>query len=433
VTEPTMRRAGDGADHWVRSIFVDHSGYHLANVGDAAMLQMALLRLRERFPAARTFVFTYFPERLERLNPEAIPVFPRIHALARRGRLPKKAEYGLSQLWKIAAPRLPSLAPLARWLETRLPTREGRDLLPALAEADLVVAAGGGYLTDAFRPHALGVVSVLRTAQRLGRPTAMMGQGIGPIADGAFARSVADVLRRTDVLTLREGRAGPDHLARWGVPASRWTVTGDDAVELAHAERDARPRDAIGINIRVAPYANTTGTNGLTDTLALALSRLTRSTGAPYVALPISYHQEDADLTSIRRLAGDDLIVAPALEQWPLPTELAHEVARCRVVVTGSYHAAVFGASQGVPVVCLTRSGYYDQKFEGLQGLFGHGCTIVRLDGPDLEERVVQAVQRAWDEAPELRAALLAAAERQIALGRDAYDAIARLDGSAAS
>jgi polysaccharide pyruvyl transferase WcaK-like protein len=433
VNEPDGAGAGESAKPRVRSIFVDHSGYHLANVGDAAMLQMAIRRLRERFPDARILVFTYFPERLERLSPEAIPVVPRIHALARRRRLPKKVEFGFSQIWKIGAPSLPSLAPLANWFESRLPNREGRDLLPALAEADLVVAAGGGYLTDAFRLHALGVLSVLRTAQRLRRPTAILGQGIGPVADGAFARSVAGVLRRAGVVTLREGLSGPAHLERWGVPASRWSVTGDDAVELAHAVRDARPRDAIGVNVRVAAYAGTSGPSTLTATLAVALARLTRSTGAPCLALPVSYHDEDSDLVSIRRVAGEGLIVPPTLERLPLPEELAYEVARCRIVVTGSYHAAVFGAAQGVPVVCLTRSGYYDQKFRGLQGLFGDGCTIVRLDGPDLEERLVRAAQRAWDEAPGLRDALLTAAARQIALGRDAYDAVARLGDPTAS
>jgi polysaccharide pyruvyl transferase WcaK-like protein len=426
----TWPRAANG---WARSIFVDHSGYHLANVGDAAMLQMAVRRLRERFPAAEILVFTYFPERLERLSPEAIPVVPRIHGLARRRRLPKKVEYGLSQLWKIGAPLLPSLAPLGGWLEERLPGRDARDFLPALAEADLVVAAGGGYLTDAFRPHALGVLSVLRMAQRLDRPTAIMGQGIGPITDATLARSAAGVLRRTNVVTLREGVAGPGHLERWGVPASRWTVTGDDAVELAHVARDARDRDAIGVNLRVAAYAGTSGTSPVTAKVASAIERSARWAGAPCVALPISYHHEDADLTSIRRLVGANLIVPAALERLPLPEDLALEVARCRIVVTGSYHAAVFGASQGVPVVCLTGSGYYDHKFEGLKGLFGPGVSIVRLDGPDLEERLVRAMQGAWDQAADLRTPLLAAAASQIALGREAYDAVARLGDAAAA
>lgn len=53
--------------------------------------------------------------------------------------------------------------------------------LDALAGADLVVASGGGFITDVFQQYALSVLRLLHDATRAGKPTAMLSQGIGPI------------------------------------------------------------------------------------------------------------------------------------------------------------------------------------------------------------------------------------------------------------
>ena len=63
------------------------------------------------------------------------------------------------------------------------------------------------------------------------------------------------------------------------------------------------------------------------------------------------------------------------------------QTARCRVVVTGAYHAAVFALAQGIPVVCLSNSPYYLAKFQGLEDLFGSGCTIVTLERARLSRK----------------------------------------------
>ena len=42
------------------------------------------------------------------------------------------------------------------------------------------------------------------------------------------------------------------------------------------------------------------------------------------------------------------------------------------VEVTGSYHAGVFALAQGIPVVGLLQSAYYEQKF------IGHSETVSR-------------------------------------------------------
>jgi polysaccharide pyruvyl transferase WcaK-like protein len=106
------------------------------------------------------------------------------------------------------------------------------------------------------------------------------------------------------------------------------------------------------------------------------------------------------------------------------PTAVAERVSDCRVLVTGAYHLAVFALSQGIPVVAVTSSEYYDDKFLGLADMFGTGLVMIDLGERDLAERLSSAIAAAWQDAPVVRAPLRAAAERQIALSRAAFDEV---------
>jgi colanic acid/amylovoran biosynthesis protein len=107
------------------------------------------------------------------------------------------------------------------------------------------------------------------------------------------------------------------------------------------------------------------------------------------------------------------------------PIDVVEAVRRCRVVVTGAYHAAVFALSQGIPVVCLSRSEYYDAKFLGLADMFGLGCELVRWDSMSFERDLEFAIATMWETAAELRLSLLSAAEQQCQLANDSYGILA--------
>ncbi len=112
------------------------------------------------------------------------------------------------------------------------------------------------------------------------------------------------------------------------------------------------------------------------------------------------------------------------------PVDLIRQVQRCRVVVTGSYHAGVFALANGVPTIGLAKSGYYVDKFLGLADMFGTGCEMVTLDRSDFAEALQSALMRLWKEAPALRPAILASAESQIAAGHAAYRRIREAVGN---
>jgi colanic acid/amylovoran biosynthesis protein len=281
------------------------------------------------------------------------------------------------------------------------------------------VAAGGGYVTDTFRWHATGVLGVLSLAQRLGKPTAMFGQGIGPIRQHMLRIQARAVLPRLVVLGLREGRMGPDLALSLGVAPEAVTVTGDDALELIENAGTAVGH-ALGVNVRMAGYAGV-------DPAAAALvgevaGQAAAALGAPLIALPVSRHGADADLEAIR---GMFLTGHPhadvVLDDLATPQDLALAAARCRAIVTGSYHAAVFGLAQGVPAICITKSSYYDGKFAGLQALFPGICFVIPLGSSDLADRLRVAIHQAWHLPAHTRAAARDTAASLRDTGRAVY------------
>jgi polysaccharide pyruvyl transferase WcaK-like protein len=403
-------------------ILVDQSGYDLLNIGDAAMLRSCVIRLQQLWPEAEIMVICHAPERLASYCPETITIGrtwadrPFFHMLPQRSRL------AAEQAWKMAAPYFSG-----RLRSGRVRPGPPRTAIQAVHAADLVVASGGGYVTDTWWWHAVGVLSLLSLAQRLGKPTAMFGQGIGPIGRGRSGSGFGllrvqarAVLPKLAVLGLREDQIGRELAVSLGVRPEAVTITGDDTLELIPGG-GAADGHALGVSMRVSHYAGI----GLADADAVGdvVVQAAEAFRAPIAALPVSRYPVDSDLDALRVLLHPERSRAEmVLADLPSPEALVAAAARCRVIVTGSYHAAVFGLAQGVPAVCLTNSGYYDAKFGGLRALFPGACLVVPLDQPDFAGRLRRALDQAWHLPAAARAAAREAAARQRRAGREAYE-----------
>jgi colanic acid/amylovoran biosynthesis protein len=405
-------------------ILVDQSGYDLLNLGDAAMLQSCVIRLRQAWPEAEVMVICHAPDRLAAYCPGTIAIgrtfagWPAFRILPRRPRL------AAEQAWKMAGPHF-----CGRFPARRIRPGRPRTAIQAVRAADLVVASGGGYLTDTWWWHAVGVLSLLSLAQRLGKPTAMFGQGVGPIGEeGGPSRAGRAILRRQAravlpglaVLGLREDRIGRDLALRLGTRPGALVVTGDDALELISSEASPPGGHALGFGMRVSAYAGVDP--AMAEAVRAPVLRAAEDHGAPIVGLPVSRYPVHGDLDALRTLLHPERsATCIALNDLAAPGDLVTAAAGCRAIVTGSYHAAVIGLAQGVPAVCLTRPRYYDAKFAGLAALFPGACFIVPLDQPDLAGRLRQAIDQAWHLPAPARAAAREAAARQRQAGREAY------------
>jgi polysaccharide pyruvyl transferase WcaK-like protein len=291
-----------------------------------------------------------------------------------------------------------------------------------------VIAMGGGYLTDIDRFQTERTLDLLEYAIEHRIPTAMIGQGIGPMADPDLLRHAARVLPRVDVIALREGLEGPDLLRSLGVSSDRVMITGDDAVELANASRPARLGTGIGVCLRVAEYSP------VPASIQTAIGQILRSTAtdlpAALVPLIVSEHSAEDRRSTLPLVSGAPEVIPP-LGKYASASALCRRVGECRIVVTGAYHVAVFAFSQGIPVVGLSTSRYYDDKFAGLAAMFGTEPELIRLDQDEVEGRLERSIRRVWTRAPELRPTLLEGAVRQIEASRAAFERVAVLvDGA---
>jgi len=410
-------------------LLVDNSGYHLLNLGDVCMLQSGVRRLQELWPAAEIGVLTMSPERLA-------SVVPGVRALSASGKhmlvgagtmLP-----GLGRLLGAQAGRIEhnlrvTVPKLSRAWTSGLATLRGQptgdyhELQTFMKSTDAVVALGGGFLTDSFHSHAISTLRLLELAMALGKPTAIFGQGIGPITCPDLEAMAARVLPRLDYVGLRESLTAMPLLQRYGVPESRIALTGDDAVETVFQHRATTLGDAVGLNVRVADYSGMR--RDLAATACEVVSKVATAKGARILPVPISLHQADSDIRAIQDLLALKHEDTAGIHD---SEDVIHQAGRCRVVVTGSYHGSIFALSQGVPVVTLVASDYYRSKFEGVANVFSVGCEVVVVED-GFEKRLEHILGKTWDAAPLLRGPLLDSARRQIAMGRAAYDAFGRI------
>ncbi len=416
------------------SILVDNSGYGLTNLGDLSMLQVGVARLRELAPRDDLKVITTSPDRLKMYVPGAEPVTGPGRALFHQGSNLLGAAYWLGgrSAWRMAVAeswarrRRPFQS--AAWAAYRM-RRRGidagpiHDYLGIVADARAVVATGGGFITDSFESHAMSVLELLGVAKALRKPIALFGQGLGPIDSPKLRRTARSVLQSADLIALREERQGLPLLKSLGVRLDRVVVTGDDAVERAYDLRQPGLGEGLGFNLRLASYS------GVDDAQATVVRDVVKQCaaemGMPLLPVPIDCGEGESDVRSLGRLLN--LEDESAFACLTTPDDVIRQVGRCRLVVTGSYHAGVFALSQGIPVVGLAKSAYYRGKFLGLADQFGCSLETVELGNGPFEDALKGAIRRSWDNADSLRQPLLQAAERQVAAGHEAYHRFIRL------
>ncbi|QDQ96668.1 polysaccharide pyruvyl transferase family protein [Tomitella fengzijianii] len=434
-------------------ILIENSEYWLRNNGDLAMLTITIERIRSRWPDARIGVLTdspallaaYFPAAeaitvtgtatwndrglsamvAGRLGPRSVGP-PAIARLRTSAIVPQHAHALRHKLHVLRSLASGSISPELEADEQDASSNRPAPppVVAAVRSSSLVLALGGGYLTDADPAQTRRVLGLLECAIRHGVPTALLGQGLGPLDHPPLRARAADVLPRTGYIGLREGRRGPELAAALGVPPDRRAVTGDDAIELAYSVRAALTGRAIGVCLRDTDYFPTG------DEPARIVGEVVKRTAgehsAPLAAIPIAEYRAQDRRTTLQLIRGYSEVIAPPA-RFAHPRAVASRVSGCRIVVTGAYHLAVFALSQGIPAVVLTSSTYYDDKFHGLAGMFGDGVTVVPLNGDGLRTRLADAVEAAWTQAPALRAPLLAAARVQIDLSRKGFRCAAAL------
>jgi len=417
-------------------ILIENGCYELLNMGDVAMLQVAVARLSKLWPTAVIEVVTARPDLLAIYCPHTRPITVQGRKMwFEEKRLlggclyrlwPSPIHGHLSQVDHKIRFRWPWLA--YQWISLKskfahsTSIKEVTEFLRSIFEADLVIVSGGGDLTDVFARSAAMLLDILCIAIHHSKITTIFGQGIGPIQNRQLLAKAKAILPSLDLIAIREKRAGLPLLKSLGTTPERIVVTGDDAIELAYEARNATFGLAIGVNLRTAFYSEVHG-----DYLKLVgttLRAAARKYNARLIPVPISRYADQSDPEAIRELLHGYDDFSDGGESLDSPIKVISQISDCRLVVTGSYHAAVFALAQGIPVVGLVKSAYYNDKFLGLADQFGIGCEVISLDDPLLSEKLTAGIDAAWEAAEHVRPHLLEAARQQIEFGRAAYQRV---------
>jgi polysaccharide pyruvyl transferase WcaK-like protein len=408
-------------------ILVEPSDYILRNVGDMAMMQIAVERLAALWPEAQIQVLTDDPCRLQELCPKALP-------LSGEGRqfwlannfLPRWLEDRTSpevrSFIRLHAPEMVNFFWRRELRHSPDRWRAVTSFTTAIAEADVIVVSGMGGIADAFPEYAHDLLTTLSLALHYGKPIALVGQGIGPLEMTELRELAGRVLRRVDIIALREDLTGGPLLKSLKITMDRTATTGDDAIEIAYRARSAVLGAGFGINIRASEYSEVD--RELMSRLRSVFKESLRTYGAIAVPVPISSVPGESDLETFRLLMDDFDDASMEPPELASPTAIVEHLQHCRILVCGSYHAAVFACSSGIPAVCVAKSAYYFAKFRGLAELFGDGCEFISLEDPQFEFRLRDAIHKCWTLAEQLRPHLLQRAVQQMALGRVSYQKI---------
>jgi polysaccharide pyruvyl transferase WcaK-like protein len=417
-------------------ILIEQSGHHLKNMGDLAMLQVAISRLQGFWSNSEIHVITTDPILLEKYCPGTYPFSPSGRNIWNfkehfKNKFANKLafyfyRFGLdNNLRKLSPYLMKSLIQYIFLLRNRQQLlSEFRAFNDVLFNADLVIATGGGYMNDLFH-MANNVLNTLQLAVTLQKKTAIFGNGLGPLRDSKTLLKAKCTLPAIDVIGLRENRVGPSLLKSFGVASERVIVTGDDAIELSYQARKDVLGDGIGVNLRIASYSDVSF--DAIESVRKSLHSIARFYDIKLIPVPIARYSapapkfEEPDSVSIKKLIEGFTDQSDGGLHLDTPEKVIENVSLCRVVVTGSYHAGVFALSQGIPVVALAKSEYYVDKFLGLAVQFGIGCEVVFLNDKNLEETLTSTIQKLWSQAEDLRPKLLESAKSQIELSLSAY------------
>jgi polysaccharide pyruvyl transferase WcaK-like protein len=402
-------------------ILVDSGNYFANNdnQGDRALYRVIVRRLRNLWPESEIRWITRNEALLQAtcpgvsqllLNDDRLPLVlpPLSRALDQAGQasMPNRRR----------ADAAGTIGPNSR--SERRPNLDSERILSAVRNCDLVLATGGGYFSDCFAEHAWSILDTLEAGVRFGKPAGILSCGFEPIRNAALSEKMLLVLPQLSLITCREPIQSVAVVRSFGVAEQQLALAGDDAVELAFEARPSVLGNGLGINLRQATYSGVDAST--VERISETLQKAAEGLAAPLIPVPISMSgPSDPDVISTLLARSSNYIEdGRALKT---PEDIVRQAGRCRLVVTGSYHAAVFALAQGISVVALTASSHYRAKFKGLQAHFGAACRIVTMHRGDTNQALKAAIEEGWHDAESARPQLLEAAERQLAANQDSY------------
>jgi colanic acid/amylovoran biosynthesis protein len=291
----------------------------------------------------------------------------------------------------------------------RVTGRRGREIVEAIAGADLVVSAPGGpYFGDIYADHEAVHWLYVWIAHKERRPLALYAPSCGP-----FAKRWLNPLRRRgfrwfDSVSLREERSA-EMLA--DLVDVQVTVTTDAALQdvVPAADRSSYAEDDEQLLVVAVRDPGDEQRDRHDRSIVAAVDRVCEQRLTSVVLLPQLHGRGHRDAPYLAGLAGR-VIAAKHVQVAPETLDSNAQralVAAADLVIAGRYHPAVFAISAATPVLVIP----YEHKAQGVAEAAGIGewaTWVGDVEPAALAERAEELCRR----ADEVRAVLEPASTR---------------------
>lgn len=244
-----------------------------------------------------------------------------------------------------------------------IPRFHMRKVYNALRRSDALLSGGGSLLQDTTSTRSLlYYLSVIRCAQRLGKPVMLYANGIGPVRRADNRRRVKQVVERASLVTLRDHSSARE-LEDMGISMDRIVVTADPVFHLdpakperAHALLAAAglKEDVPFVAVSVRSWQNT---DRFFQELAALCDHLHRDKGLEVLFMVMQREKDLAPSETVRGLMREPSYL---LNEPSTPRELMAVLGQARLCLAMRLHTLIFAARMAVPSLGLV----YDPKVD---------------------------------------------------------------------
>jgi colanic acid/amylovoran biosynthesis protein len=361
-------------------------------VGDAALLSVLLTQLDQAFPGSCIEVSSLEDPRLHidfegRHNLGSSRRYGADETVSRPVRAGRKALMSAIGMAWFRGHRVGRVAGVYRRVGGLLPDEVGREL-EAIANADLVVSVGGGYLNGT--PNLSGDLSVysnlvpITLANRLGKVVICAPQSFGPYGRPPQRRAVRTALNKTDLVLVREDKS-LRLLQDVGVNPDRLNRAIDSAFALRRGKvGDWRRRLGVDdqtclVGVTARQWLDPDAQQRYEGMLAELIDHVQSDPLRRVVLIPqvISDLAGEDDRVVNRRIAG--FCVGPS----PILIDGVHDLydikdlyAAMTFVVGMRFHSVIFALTNRVPAIAID----YHHKARGIMADLGLSRWVLRLE-----------------------------------------------------
>lgn len=265
-----------------------------------------------------------------------------------------------------------------------------RSVVEAIRDCDVLVSGGGSLLQDVTGKMSIKYyLAIIFLAKLFGKKVMVYSQGIGPINKPNHRWMTKCVLNYVDCITVREENSKLD-LIEMGLKASSISVTADPVIDLEPVNREEgmtiikrakgrfdSERKTVGFALRTKDFNQTEDFERLKAAVEILVNDYN------VVFIPFHYNEDLGILLHLKECFGDAIVT---VEKRYDTHDILSVISLFNVLVGVRLHSLIFAAVEGVPPIGIS----YDPKIDYFMETLGLAtlCRVNDLEALSLKNEI---------------------------------------------